>query len=76
MNILFFQTTERNGHATLISFLRCLGFTQIFILLSVFVFDAKWLYLAYLAGEACHFIVSQLLVRKTEKKQDVTSFKY
>lgn len=64
MNILFFQTTERNGLATLISFLRCVGSTQVFILLSVFVFNAKWMYLAYLAGEGCHFAISYLLVRK------------
>ncbi len=71
MNILFFQTTERNGYATLISFLRCIGFTQVFLLLSVFVFDAKWLYLAYLAGEGCHFVLSYLLVRKTRKGMEI-----
>ncbi len=64
MNILFFQTTERNVPATLISFLRCTGFVQVFLLLSVFVLDAKGLYLSFLAGEVCHFIISQLLVWK------------
>ena len=67
MNILFFQTMERNSYATLISFLRCLGFVQLFLLLSMFVFNAKGLYFAFLAGEACHFIISQLLVKKTKK---------
>ncbi|EMS72510.1 cytidylate kinase family protein [Ruminiclostridium cellobioparum] len=71
MNILFFQTTERNRYATLISFLRCMGFTQVFILLSVFAFDAKWLYLAYFAGELCHYFISQLLVRRTMKGIEV-----
>lgn len=67
MNILYFQTTERNAYATLISFLRCIGFIQVFLLLSIFVFNIKGLYLAFLAGEVCHLIISQLLVRKTMK---------
>ncbi len=67
MNILYFQTTERNAYATLVSFLRCIGFVQAFLLLSIFVFNTKGLYLAFAAGEACHFIISQLLVRKTRK---------
>ncbi len=69
MNILFFQTTERNGYATLISFLRCLGFIQVFLLASTFVLNAKGLYFAFLAGEVCHLAVSQLLVRKTRKEE-------
>ncbi|MDF1496070.1 MATE family efflux transporter [Caproiciproducens sp. CPB-2] len=71
MNILYFQTTERNAFSTLISFLRCIGFVQIFLLLSLFVFDGKGLYLTFLAGEACHVFISLILVRRvkrTEKK--------
>ncbi len=68
MNILFFQTAERNAYATFISFLRCLGFVQVFILLSMFGFGGKGLYLTFLAGEVCHFIISQVLVRNTTKK--------
>lgn len=71
MNINFFQTTERNGYATLISFLRCLGFVQAFLLLSMFVFDFTGLYFAFLAGEVCHFVISQLLVRKTKKSEEI-----
>ncbi|MEA4846003.1 MAG: MATE family efflux transporter [Clostridiaceae bacterium] len=71
MNILFFQTMERNGYATLISFLRCLGFVQVFLLLSMFVFNAKGLYFAFLAGDACHFIISQSLARKIRKEEKV-----
>lgn len=67
MNILYFQTTERNAYATLISLLRCIGFIQVFLLLSMIVFDARGLYLSFLAGEVCHFIISHLLVRKTMK---------
>ncbi len=68
MNILYFQTMERNIYATLISFLRCFGFVQIFLLLSIFVFHAKGIYLTFLAGELCHFIISRILVRRTMKQ--------
>ena len=70
MNILFFQTTERNAYAALISFLRCIGFIQVFLLLSVCLFHAKGLYLAFLAGELCHLVISQILVRRTKRSED------
>lgn len=70
MNILFFQTTERNTYATLISFLRCLGFVQVFLLLFMHLFGANGIYLSFLAGELCHFIISRLLVSKTIKRQE------
>lgn len=63
MNILYFQTTERNAHAALISFLRCIGFIQVFLLLSFYVFDARGLYLTFLAGEIFHLIISHQMVR-------------
>ncbi|WP_196591578.1 MATE family efflux transporter [Pectinatus frisingensis] len=68
MNILFFQATERNTYATLISFLRCIGFVQVFLLLFIHLFGANGIYLSFLAGEMCHFILSQILVQKTMKK--------
>ncbi len=71
MNILLFQTTEQNTLATLISFLRCIGFVQVFLLLSLFVFGGKGLYLTFLAGELCHFILSQVLARKTNKQLSI-----
>lgn len=67
MNILYFQTTERNAFSALISFLRCMGFIQVFLLLSLYLFDAKGIYLAFLAGELCHLVISQLLVKRTMK---------
>jgi Na+-driven multidrug efflux pump len=65
MNILFFQTTERNSFSTALSFLRCVGFIQLFLVLSVCLFDGKGLYLAFLWGELCHMILSQVLVQQT-----------
>lgn len=67
MNILYFQTTEQNAWATLISSLRCVGFVQVFLLLSIMVFNAKGLYLTFLAGELCHFIISKILVSRARK---------
>lgn len=69
MNTLYFQTIEKNGYATLISFLRCVGFMQVFLLLSIFVFHARGLYLAFLAGEVCLFVVSQLFMKKIKHTQ-------
>ena len=68
MNILFFQTTERNVHAALISLLRCIGFVQVFLLLFAYLFGTNGIYLAFFAGELCHFILSQILVQQTVKK--------
>ncbi len=70
MNILYFQTTERNAFSALISFLRCIGFVQIFLLLSWFVFDGKGLYLTFLAGEVCHMLISLILMRKSKATRE------
>lgn len=70
MNILYFQTTERNTYSTLVSLLRCIGFTQVFLLLFMHLLGADGIYLAFLAGELCHFIISRILVRRTMKKLD------
>lgn len=69
MNILYFQTTERNAFSSLISFLRCVGFIQVFLLLSVFAFDGRGLYLAFLLGEGCHLALSQLLVVRAARAE-------
>lgn len=70
MNILFFQTTERNAYATLIAFLRCLGFVQVFLLLFQALFGADGIYISFAAGELCHFVISRILVRKTMIKME------
>ena len=70
MNILFFQTSERNAYATLISFLRCIGFVQVFLLLSVYLFDGRGLFLSFLGGELCHLAISQRLVKQTKRSEN------
>ncbi|MBP1737396.1 MAG: hypothetical protein H6Q60_1277 [Oscillospiraceae bacterium] len=73
MNILYFQTTERNACSTLISLLRCIGFVQGFLLLSLFVFDGKGLYLTFLAGEVCHLLISIILVNRAKQLESKTA---
>lgn len=68
MNVLFFQTTERNVYAALISLLRCVGFVQVFLLLSIAFLGANGIYLSFPAGELCHLLISGILVHKTMKK--------
>jgi Na+-driven multidrug efflux pump len=70
MNILYFQTTERNAFSALISFLRCIGFVQVFLLISLFAFDGQGLYLAFLAGEACHLTISLILMKKVKRLEN------
>lgn len=70
MNILYFQTTERNVPAAIISFLRCVGFIQIFLLISFYGFGGTGLYLTYAAGESCHLLISQIMVRYSRKKEE------
>jgi Na+-driven multidrug efflux pump len=72
MNILYFQTAEQNVFSAVISFLRCIGFIQLFLLLSVYLFETKGLYLAFLAGELCHLAISQILVMRAAKKRNYT----
>lgn len=68
MNVLFFQTTERNVYAAIISFMRCIGFVQLFLFLSMAFIGANGIYLSFPAGELCHFLLSWVLVRRTMKK--------
>ncbi|WP_283607225.1 MATE family efflux transporter [Faecalispora anaeroviscerum] len=72
MNILFFQATEQNTFSTAISFLRCIGFIQIFLILSIELFSGKGLYFAFFFGELCHMIISQILVQRA-KRLEITA---
>ncbi len=67
INVLYFQTMERNVFSTVISFLRCIGFVQVFLLLSLFVFNGKGLFFTFLAGEVCHMLISLILVRRVKQ---------
>lgn len=70
MNILFFQTTEQNAFSSVISLLRCMGFIQIFLVVSVFLFAGRGLYLAFFLGELCHLTISQILVQRAKRLEN------
>lgn len=66
MNILYFQVTEQSKQAILLSFLRCIGFIQLFLLMLPNVFETKGIYLSFLCGELCHVLLSALLLKKSD----------
>lgn len=68
MNILYFQVTEQGAPSILLSFLRCIGFIQLFLLILLPAFGTVGIYLSFLCGELCHFLLSALLL-KTSKKE-------
>ncbi|MBS4534036.1 MATE family efflux transporter [Clostridium sp. D2Q-14] len=68
MNILYFQVTEQSTQSILLSFLRCIGFIQLFLLVLPSVFGTIGIYLSFLCGEMCHFLLSALFL-KTSKKE-------
>lgn len=61
MNILLFQTTEREAGSTLVSVLRCVGFVQAFLLVLPVFFGEYGIYLSFLAGELCNWGVSEIV---------------
>lgn len=61
MNILFFQTTEREGRSIIVSLLRCVGFVQVFLLVLPFYWGESGIYWAFLCGETANWLVSAVL---------------
>lgn len=71
INILYFQITEKNTQAILLSILRCVGFIQIFLLILPFIFGEVGIYLSFFAGEVFHFLLSEKMFR-TELKLPIS----
>ncbi len=63
MNILYFQTTEREARSTIVAVLRCIGFVQMFLLFMPAWFGVHGIYLAFLCGETCNWLTSLFLMR-------------
>jgi Na+-driven multidrug efflux pump len=72
MNILYFQTTEREGKSIALSALRCIGFVQLALVILPGLVGTTGIYLSLLAGELVNCVISIILyVRvKGEKKLD------
>lgn len=68
INILFFQVIEKQTQASFISFLRCIGFIQIFLLVLPLVNVKYGLFLAFPLGELCHCLISQGIYMKEKRK--------
>lgn len=66
MNILYFQATEREFQSSLVSFLRCIGFVQLFLILLPGMIGEYGIYLAFFCGELCNCAVSFLMFRVKE----------
>jgi putative MATE family efflux protein len=75
MNILFFQTTEREFKSNLLSIMRCVGFLQVFLFTLPRFLGPIGLYLAFLCGEACNCLVSILMVKLSGKYAGQRRFK-
>lgn len=67
MNVLWFQSTEREGPSILVSLLRCIGFVQLALLLLPTFWGSAGIYLSFLVGEIIHLAISQLLRSKANK---------
>ena len=61
MNILFFQTTEREGRSVFLSVLRCVGFVQVFLLVLPGVWGERGIYWSFLFGETVNWAISLAL---------------
>lgn len=68
INILYFQVVEKQKQASLISFLRCIGFIQIFLLVLPLIDVKLGIYLAFPLGELFHMIISQFMYMSEKKK--------
>ncbi|MDL2261577.1 MATE family efflux transporter [Methanimicrococcus sp. OttesenSCG-928-J09] len=69
MNILYFQVTEREARSTLISFLRCIGFVQLFLFILPGTFGIYGIYMSFLCGELCNCVISELLYQNSRRKE-------
>lgn len=69
MNILFFQTTEREGRGALVSVLRCVGFVLAFLLVLPRWWGEYGIYLSFFFGEAANWLVSAILYAGIEEPE-------
>lgn len=72
INILYFQVTEQEKKSILLAFLRCIGFIQIFLFILPPILGVNGIYLSFLFGELCHYLLSQYFFTKRQKSILVT----
>lgn len=71
MNILYFQVTEQGPQAILLSFLRCIGFIQLFLLVLPSALGIVGIYLSFLSGELCHCLLSAVLLKTSKREKSL-----
>ncbi|GCF92733.1 multidrug efflux MATE transporter FepA [Enterococcus florum] len=75
MNILYFQVTEQSIMAILLSFLRCVGFIQLALLLLPPFLGVVGIYLAFFCGELCHYLLSELFLKFSKRERPLKIYK-
>lgn len=73
INVLYMQTTERENKAIIISFLRCIGFVQIFLLILPPYFGLNGICLSLLFGELINSIISFILLNTSKPYKKLSS---
>lgn len=73
IHIMYYQVTERRGAALVLSFLRCFGFIQLFLLVLPPLAGIYGLYFAFFLGEGCHCLLSFYLLKKQARKNNNTA---
>lgn len=71
MNILYLQVTEQNMQAIVLSFLRCAGFIQLFLLILPQICGGTGIYLAFVCGELCHWLFSKMLLKMSKREREL-----
>ena len=71
MNILYFQVTEQGPQAILLSFLRCVGFIQLFLVVLPSAVGTVGIYLSFLCGELCHCLLSAVLMKTSKREKSL-----
>ncbi|MGF6375278.1 putative MATE family efflux protein [Clostridiales Family XIII bacterium PM5-7] len=68
MNILYFQIIERGIPSIFLSFLRCIGLIQLFLLILPPIFGVVGIYLSFLCGEMGHCLLSMVLLKQESSR--------
>lgn len=68
MNILYFQVTRKETQSILLSFLRCIGFVQLSLLILPNIWGITGLYLSFFCGELVNCFLSSGLYAAAKKR--------
>ncbi|WP_435308476.1 MATE family efflux transporter [Sebaldella termitidis] len=72
INILYFQIIRHEKWAVFLSFIRCIGFVQLSLLIMPELFGITGIFLSFLCGELANCFISVILYKYAEKSQSNT----